>query len=114
MPLTELQAAAVRHVLAPFRNLDAPPHVRAKLRVDFRIKGNEAILFESRPRFQNPAIWQEAPVAKFRYVRTRQRWELFCQHSDLKWHCYNNLPYSPDLALLAAEVDRDPTGIFWG
>jgi hypothetical protein len=33
---------------------------------------------------------------------------------DLKWHRYEPISESPDLAELVAEVRADPTGIFFG
>ncbi|HEY7139443.1 MAG TPA: DUF3024 domain-containing protein [Methylomirabilota bacterium] len=38
----------------------------------------------------------------------------YCLHRDRRWHAYQALPAGPSLALLLEEVDRDPTGIFWG
>lgn len=32
----------------------------------------------------------------------------------LKWHVYEPLPESSALAVLVSEVEKDPTGIFWG
>jgi hypothetical protein len=56
----------------------------------------------------------EAPVAKFRYVATRQVWELYCRFRDLKWHRYKPRPQSRSFQTLLDEVEKDPTCIFWG
>ena len=71
------------------------------------------VLYESRPAFRAPHEWHEHDVAKFRFVKSAAC-ELFCQFRDLKWHSYEPLPESSDLETLVAEVQRDPTGIFWG
>jgi hypothetical protein len=108
-----LRAEAAR-LLAPFCRPSPDPAVRAELRVDYRVEGPAVALFESRPRLLNPAEWGEEPVAKFRHVRSRRVWRLFCMHRDWKWHRYELLPESSSLAPLVDEVRRDPSGIFWG
>jgi hypothetical protein len=59
-------------------------------------------------------VWREYAVAKFRYVASRREWRLYCQYRDLKWHEYQRRPTAQSFAKLLDEVDRDPTGIFWG
>ena len=112
--LSELQERDARKLLAPLCQLPDDPVVRAQVRRDIRIEGTAIVLFESRPRFDRPAAWLDHPVAKFRYVRSRHVWELFCVLRDLKWHRYEPLPEAPSLATLVQEVRRDATGIFWG
>jgi hypothetical protein len=53
-------------------------------------------------------------VAKYRFVKSKEVWRLYCQFRDLEWHAYDPLPESPDLEALVSEVRNDPTGIFWG
>jgi hypothetical protein len=100
--------------LAAFCDARMPAAVRNKLRVGFRIKGNEVVLFEERPDFRLPNEWHEMAVAKFKYVATRGLWRLYCQHRDLRWHAYQALPAARTFDQLLDEVDADPTGIFWG
>jgi hypothetical protein len=85
MALSDLQQAQLKKRLATFCEGRVPAAVRAKLRVGFRIKGSEAVLFR-----------------------------LYCQHRDLRWHAYEALPAARDFGRLLNEVDVDPTGIFWG
>ena len=112
--LSELQQAEAARLLEPVCRLPPEPAVRAKLRIGYRVEASAIVLFESRPRFQRPEEWGEHPVAKFRYIRARHVWELFCMFRDLKWHKYQPLPEAESLGELVAEVRRDPTGIFWG
>lgn len=114
MALSEIQQAQVNKHLGVFCDARVPPAVRNKVRVGFRIKGVEVLLFEERPAFQPPHEWREMPVAKFRYVGTQKLWRLYCQHRDLRWHSYEALPAAPSFKTLLDEVAADPTGIFWG
>jgi hypothetical protein len=112
--LPDVQRVVAERLLTPLREPHADPTVNAKLRIGFRFEANTVILFESRPRFQNPSEWQEEPVAKFKFNKSAQRWLLYCMFRDLKWHEYEPLPEADELATLVAEVRADPTGIFWG
>ena len=114
MPLTQHQLAQVQQLLAPLIAPDPRPEVHDKLRHGYQVEGNAVVFYESRPRFQRPREWHDHHIAKFRYVASRRRWLLYCQLSDLKWHRYEPLPESPDLETLVREVERDPTGIFFG
>lgn len=114
MALSEIEQADVVRRLRAFCDARIPPAVRNKVRVGFRIRGAEVVLFEERPAFSPPHEWREAPVAKFRYVGTRKMWRLYCQHRDLRWHAYQALPAAPTFKELLDEVAADPTGIFWG
>lgn len=112
--LSQLQTAVVERLLAPICAPHPDPAVSSKLRHGFRIEGRSVVLFESRPGFAAPHDWKDEDVAKFKFVKNRQTWQLFCQFRDLNWHIYEPLPESRDLAALVHEVQSDPTGIFWG
>lgn len=112
--LSDLQDREARKLLAPLCELRGDPRIKAQVRREFRVEGTAIVLSESRLRFDRPAEWLEHPVAKFRYVKSRRVWELYCVFRDLKWHLYEPLPEAPALAPLVEEVRRDPTGIFWG
>ena len=114
MALSETQRAQINRLFTQYCRDDPRPEVRSQLRHGFRIDGNAVELYESRPAFQHPHDWRDHGVAKFRYVATKHMWQLYCQHRDLRWHRYERLPQAPSVDALLAEVEADPTGIFWG
>lgn len=114
MALSEIQRARVTKRLAAFCDARVPVAVRNKLRLGFRLKGNEVVLFEERPDFQLPNEWREMVVAKFKYVSTQGLWRLYCQHRDLRWHSYEALPAARSFDRLLDGLATDATGIFWG
>ncbi len=114
MALSEIQQAEVNKRLGAFCEARIPPAVRNKVRIGFRIKGTDVVLFEERPAFERPQEWRETAIAKFRYVGTQRLWRLYCQHRDLRWHSYEARPAAPSFKRLLDEVAADPTGIFWG
>jgi len=81
MALSDTQQADVTRRLNALCEARVPPAARGEVRVGFRMRGAEVILFEERPGFQPPEEWREQAVAKFRYVGTRTRacsmkWQL--------------------------------------
>ena len=114
MALSEIEQARISTRLSAYCEARIPVHVRNKLRLGFRITGQDVVLFEKRPAFRPPHDWQELPVAKFKYVRSQNAWHLFCQHRDLRWHKYEPMPSARSFDILLHEVDSDPTGIFFG
>ncbi len=76
--------------------------------------GNTVTLVEQRPYFRDPsAAWTQSKVAVFEYDPTTRTWELFAFDRNDRRMPYDAEP-TADLAVLVAEVDADPTGIFWG
>jgi len=53
-------------------------------------------------------------VAQFRFRPEDSNWLLYWADRNSRWHAYGDLEPSIDLDELLGEVDRDPTGIFWG
>ena len=43
-----------------------------------------------------------------------QKWTLHWRYRNLRFHRYDRIEPSADVAALIDEIDRDPTGIFWG
>jgi len=112
--LSDVQRAQVDKLLSPICQPHSDPKVSSLLRHGYRVEGRSVVLFESRPAFERPHEWREHPVAKFKFIKSRRVWELFCVYRDLKWHVYEPLPEWSALAVLVIEVEKDPTGIFWG
>ena len=112
--LSELQKIQVERLFEPICKPHANPKVNAMVRKGYRIEGAAIVLFESRPAFMAPHNWQDMDIAKFRFNKSRGIWQLFCQFRDLRWRAYEPMSESPDLSELVAEVEKDPTGIFWG
>lgn len=58
--------------------------------------------------------WTRFPIARLRYTKTRRQWSLYWRDRNLRFHLYEPAPATSSVEDLLAEVDRDPTGIFWG
>jgi hypothetical protein len=91
-----------------------PEHARDEIKLIFNINGNKVILIETRPYYRDPSIWTENPVAQFRFDNNKKQWLLYSSDRNNRWHLYDLIKPSTDFDDLLKELDRDPTGIFWG
>ena len=54
------------------------------------------------------------PIARLRYSPTHAEWTLFWRDRNLHWHRYDRINTAAHVDPLLAEIDADPTAIFWG
>jgi Protein of unknown function (DUF3024) len=58
--------------------------------------------------------WTHFPIARLRYSPTHAAWKLFWRDRNLRWHRYDRINAAAHVDPLLAEIDADPTAIFWG
>lgn len=58
--------------------------------------------------------WTRLPVARLHYTKASCTWTLYWRDRNSKFHVYDLIRPADNIAELLAEIDRDPTGIFWG
>jgi hypothetical protein len=58
--------------------------------------------------------WTRFPIARLWYTKTTRLWSLYWRDRNLRFHEYGLVPATPNIDELLAELDRDPTCIFWG
>ena len=115
MAIPELiRKAAVSQVEALCRRI--PPHARNEVRLEHSVRGNAITIVERRPPW-HPGLgpeWTSMKIAQLRYDAGSGTWSLYCCDRNERWFLYDDVEPSRDVAPLVAEIDEDPTGIFWG
>jgi hypothetical protein len=93
-----------------------PEHVRDQVRVEVDVAARHVTIVECRPpwRADTGAEWTRFPIARLRYTKATKSWSLYWRDRNLRFHEYDRVPASQSVEDLLAEVDRDPTAIFWG
>lgn len=114
MGFAEHERKRIEATLRPYCARKSPAHLRDRLRVGFRLEGLSAVLYESRPLFNDPSRWVETVVAKFRFTKSTGTWRLYWADRNSRWHRFEGAVESRTLDPLLRVVDKDPTGIFWG
>lgn len=114
MAIPPLIRRLIQALLTNYCQKKIPSHVSDRVRLDFQIRGNNVRLIEKRPRFRSLENWVETCVAQMRYQPNTGKWALYWADRNSRWHPYNELSPQKDFANLLAEIDEDPTCIFWG
>jgi hypothetical protein len=116
MALSKSERRDIEVLLGSYCEKRVPEHLRDQVGITFRIKGETVTLLERRPPLLTTGRteWTEIVVAQFRREPGIGRWSLYCADRNSRWHPYQGIRPTKTLIPLLAEVDRDPTGIFWG
>lgn len=93
-----------------------PEHIRDEVRVEVDVAERHLTIVECRPprRADMDSNWTRFPIARLRYAKTRGVWSLYWRGRNLRFHAYDLASPTANIEELLAEVDRDPTAIFWG
>ncbi len=91
-----------------------PAHVRKEVQVEFETRGRAVTIVETRPPWTGgDQPWTRLKVAQLRYRPGTTDWTLHWRDRNERWFDYDDL-LSGTAAELLAEIDEDPTCIFWG
>jgi hypothetical protein len=112
MALPEPDVARVRHWCAE----RVPEHARHQVRVEYQVAARHLTVVERRAPWGEAlgTEWTSFPIARLRYTATDKRWTLYWRDRHLRFSRYDLLPPLNRVEDLLAELDRDPTRIFWG
>jgi hypothetical protein len=115
MAFSELEQKRIEKVVEAYvEQKRPPPHIRAKLDIGFRLKGQSIEIFEIRPYWRDESQIIEQSVAKATYVKTQDHWKVFWKRADLKWHGYEPKARVRKIEDFLKVVDDDAYGCFWG
>jgi len=112
MRFPELDVAGVQRWCAA----RVPEHARHQVRVECEIAPRHLTIVERRAPWR-PGFgqeWTTFPIARLRYTVTTKSWTLYWRDRSLRFHVYDRLAPSPSVDAPLAEIERDPTCIFWG
>jgi Protein of unknown function (DUF3024) len=108
---TALSAAEV------FCESRVPEEHRDGVRLECSRRGNTITISEQRATWSAELIgteWTTLKIAQLRFDPPSRRWSLYCSDSSEHWWPYEDIGTSASVDPLLAEIDADPTGIFWG
>lgn len=110
--LPEIDVARVQRFCAQ----RVPEHARHQLYVECEIAPRHLTIVERRAPWREDygPEWTRFPIARLHYSKAARAWSLYWRDRNLRFHAYDLLAPSPHVEDLLAEIDRDPTGIFWG
>ena len=112
MALPELDVARVQRWCAA----RVPEHALHQVRVECERAPRHLTIIERRAPWSEDfgPEWISFPIARLRYTAAHKLWTLYWRDRNLQFHAYDLLAPSQSVRNLLAEIDRDPTCIFWG
>jgi hypothetical protein len=114
MSFSEIELKRIDKIVGGLCRQKTPQGQEHLLKFEYRIKGHEVLILEIRPRWNNPQELTEMSVAKFRFNRTRNIWQLYWQRASGKWLAYDESTNCTTLDGLVKAVSEDPYGCFFG
>ncbi|MDP9340673.1 MAG: DUF3024 domain-containing protein [Actinomycetota bacterium] len=114
--IPELVRAAAERAVARYCADRTPAQHRDEIRMEYTIRGPSITIFECRPPWRPDfgPEWTRMPIAQLRYNPGASLWTLYRADRNSRWHVYELIDPAPGVEPLLAEIDADPTGIFWG
>ena len=98
------------------QNSGLPESARDQIRYEIDATNRTATIVECRPpwNLDQGSDWTRLPIARFRYTKNLRHWSLYWSDRNSGFHEYDLIEPTSDIGDLIAEIERDPTGIFWG
>jgi hypothetical protein len=91
-----------------------PPEFRDRMRVKAGVRGKSVTIFECRPPSDGKDTeWARMPIGQLRFDPDTALWTLFWSDRNDRWHLCD-LIGPGTVGMLLAEIEHDPTCIFWG
>lgn len=93
----------------------SPQHVADQVRTEHHTRGKSVTICETRAPWNGAGDWTHQRIAQLRYRPDEGRWTLHWADRNSRWHEYREGGrFTGTAAELLAEIDEDPTCIFWG
>lgn len=118
VPLPQDVRAHAESALRTYCDLRASVFAHEDVRLEVVLRGEAATIYEHQflsasDGGEDSGVWSRLTVAQFRFDARTRRWTLYYADRSSRWYLYDDSDPS-GLEDLIAEVDADPTGIFWG
>jgi hypothetical protein len=80
------------------------------------VRGKSVTILECRPPWRPDfgPDWTRHPVGQLRYDSGDHQWRLHWSDRNGRWHYYDMSEPTANMHELLAEIEDDPTCIFWG
>lgn len=110
--LSELDLTKIRRYAAA----RVPARAAAQVRMEVMVRGRSVTIVECRApwRADVGSDWTRFPIAQLRFEPKVAGWTLYWRDRNLHWHRYDRIAPASHVDPLLAEIEADPTAIFWG
>ncbi|WP_083257274.1 DUF3024 domain-containing protein [Arcticibacter eurypsychrophilus] len=115
MAIETLHTLEIIEVLENFLERKRPKEeFRDKVDISYHLDKQSVMIYEIRPRWNNPEEIMELPIAKATFVVAKDIWKVYWRQSDQKWHSYTPEPTVDHIQEFVSLVEQDEYYCFWG
>jgi hypothetical protein len=115
MAFTDFEQSVNTRVLQWFLQERRPPEeIRPRLDIGYSVASHTVDIFEIRPDWQDKSKIRHTPVARIKFVRTKEQWILYWMRRDLEWHAYEPDHVHSTLHSALKTIHADVHGCFFG
>ena len=86
MAFDELELKRIERTVGELCRKSSPPEHADELRTVYEVEGHSVTMYDERPPWDGVGEWTRRGLARFRYVRSRDEWQLYWMRQDLRWH----------------------------
>jgi Protein of unknown function (DUF3024) len=92
------------------------PDAQDQVRIEIEHDRHAVTIVERRPPWREEAgpEWSCQPIARLRYVASRQEWTIYYHRHTGRWERYPLLGAARRIDPLLRELFEDPICVFWG
>ena len=73
MAFSEVALKRIEKTVGGFCGKRSPVQLKDKFRLTYAVKGQEVVIVERRPRWDNETEWTDTPVAKIKFIRSANK-----------------------------------------
>lgn len=91
-----------------------PVELRDRLDLHYTFENQVVEIFEIRPFWNDPSKKDINPIAKSRFIKSKNVWKIYWLRGNGKWNIYKPHEEAKDLSEFLEVVDIDQFACFWG
>ena len=114
MGFNELENQRIKKIVGDYCDRKIPEQLRNQIKLNYKIRGYDVKIIESRPHFIRKSEWTEHPIARLKFDPDERQWSLYWQRANGRWKKYPDFKPTKDLSKIIDEIDKDQWHVFWG
>ena len=91
-----------------------PKEIRDEIDVSYSFKNKIVEIYEIRPKWDDKNILQNFPIARAKFIKSKNIWRVYWMASNEKWIKYEPRPEVNNFSEFINILENDKNGCFWG
>ena len=96
------------------KSIRPPEEIRSEVDISYSFRSGLVELFEIRPKWDDKNSFQNFPIARAKYVKSKNIWRIYWMTSNEKWISYKPKPEVTNFLEFINILKNDKNGCFWG